>query len=130
MESSPEYFSTNCSYKGGLLLLWCAYFKRNLRYFGPEKIVFTHTQNTLFLLNVSRFFPSGVALRSLVQELGNLYNLQYALYNDFKQHEASYLSNLQNVQQVPAKYVASQLTIIVAFKEFHVICQLIGLGNI
>ena len=79
---------------------------------------------------MSIFFPSGVALRSLVQELGNLYNLQYALYNDFKQHEASYLSNLQNVQQVPAKYVASQLTIIAAFKEFHVICQLIDLGNI
>ena len=80
---------------------------------------------------MSRFFPPGVALRSLVQELGNLYNLQYALYNnDFKQHEASYLSNLQNVQQVPAKYVASQLTIIAAFKEFHVICQLIDLGNI
>ena len=71
---------------------------------------------------MSRFFPPGVALRSLVQELGNLYNLQYALYNDFMQHEASYLSNLQNVQQVPAKYVA--------FKEFHVICQLIDLGNI
>ena len=79
---------------------------------------------------MSIFSPSGVALRSLVQELGNLSNLQYALYNDFKQHEASYLSNLQNVQQVPAKYVASQLTIIAAFKEFHVICQLIDLGNI
>ena len=79
---------------------------------------------------MSIFSPSGVALRSLVQELGNLSNLQYALYNDLKQHEASYLSNLRNMQQVPAKYVASQLTIIVAFKEFHVICQLIDLGNI
>ena len=83
----------------------------------------------LVFLGRKIFVSSGVALRSLVQELGNLYNLQYALYNDFKQHEASYLSNLQNVQQVPAKYVASQLTIIVAFKEFHVICQLIDLGN-
>ena len=104
--------------------------KESRVFWAGKKLFFTHTQNTLFLLNVSRFFPSGVALWPLVQELANLYNLQYALYNDFKQHEASYLSNLQNVQQVPAKYVASQLTIIVAFKEFHVICQLIGFGNV
>ena len=106
-------------------------FQNESRVFGPEKkLFFLHTQNTLFLLKCEQIFPSGVALRSPVQELSNLYNLQYALYNDFKQHEASYLSNLQNVQQVPAKYVASQLTIIVAFKEFHVICQLIDFGNI
>ena len=100
-------------------------FQNEYRVLGREKGVFLHTQNTFFGQNVSRFFPPGVALRSLVQELGNLPNLQYALYIDLKQHDASYLSNLRNMQQVPAKYVASQLTIIVALKEFHAICQLI-----
>ena len=92
----------------------------NFRYWAGKSFFFT-----LFLLKCQHSFPLRLALRSLVQELGKLSNLQYALYNDLKQHEASYLSNLRNMQQVPAKYVASQLTIIVALKEFHAICQLI-----